>query len=67
MLHRLVYLAAVAGVIHFWWLVKADISEPRFYAIVLSALFVARLVVAARRAGRPTWLAGSRASTSPTR
>lgn len=41
-LHWLVYPAAVAGVVHFWWLVKADVSEPRRYAIVLGALLVAR-------------------------
>ena len=27
-LHRLIYLSAIAGVIHYWWLVKADISKP---------------------------------------
>jgi methionine sulfoxide reductase heme-binding subunit len=67
MLHRLIYISAIAGVVHFWWLVKADVSEPRLYAIVLGLLLLSRAAVAARRAGRPTWLAGSRASTSPTR
>jgi sulfoxide reductase heme-binding subunit YedZ len=37
-LHRLVYVAAVLGVVHFWWLVKADISEPRRWAIAVAAL-----------------------------
>jgi methionine sulfoxide reductase heme-binding subunit len=27
-LHRLVYVAAIAGVVHFYWLVKADIRRP---------------------------------------
>ena len=27
-LHRLIYAAAVAGVLHYWWLVKADVREP---------------------------------------
>jgi methionine sulfoxide reductase heme-binding subunit len=67
-LHRLVYASAVAGVVHFWWLVKADVSEPRLYAILLTVLLLSRAAVAARRAGRPSWLAdGSRTSTSPTR
>ncbi len=48
-LHRLVYLAAVLGVVHFWWLVKADVSEPRLYAIVLGVLFAARLWAGSRR------------------
>lgn len=37
-LHKLVYLAAVGGVVHFWWLVKADIAEPRRWAVVLVVL-----------------------------
>jgi len=37
-LHRLVYLAAIGGVVHFWWLVKADISEPQRWAVAVAAL-----------------------------
>lgn len=37
-LHRLVYLAAITAVVHFWWLVKADISEPRRWAVAVAAL-----------------------------
>ncbi len=37
-LHRLTYVAAILAVVHFWWLVKADITEPRRWAIVLGAL-----------------------------
>lgn len=37
-LHRLVYLAAIGGVIHFWWLVKADITEPRRWALAVGLL-----------------------------
>lgn len=44
-LHRLVYLAAVAGVIHFYWLVKSDISRPAQYGAVLAVLLGYRLVV----------------------
>lgn len=43
-LHRLVYPAAAAGVIHFWWLVKSDIREPALYAAILAVLLAARLV-----------------------
>jgi len=42
-LHRLVYPAAVLGVLHFLWLVKADLLEPLVYAAVLAALLLARL------------------------
>jgi methionine sulfoxide reductase heme-binding subunit len=37
-LHRLVYAAAVGAVVHFWWLVKADITEPRRWAVLLAVL-----------------------------
>lgn len=43
-LHRLVYLSAIAGVIHYWWLVKADIHKPLEYAVVLGVLLGYRMV-----------------------
>jgi sulfoxide reductase heme-binding subunit YedZ len=43
-LHRLVYLAAAAGVVHFWWLVKSDIRQPALYAAILAALLLARIM-----------------------
>ena len=42
-LHRLVYLAAIGGVIHFWWLVKADITLPRRWAVALAVLLGMRV------------------------
>jgi len=48
-LHRLIYVSAIAGVIHYWWLVKADITKPAKYALVLSLLLGYRLVVQVRR------------------
>ena len=44
-LHRLVYLAAIAAVIHFYWLVKSDIRRPAQYGGVLAVLLGYRLVV----------------------
>ena len=44
-LHRLIYLSALGGVIHYWWLVKADIRKPEQYAAVLAVLIGYRLVV----------------------
>jgi methionine sulfoxide reductase heme-binding subunit len=44
-LHRLIYVSAIAGVIHYLWLVKADIREPLEYGAVLAALLAYRLVV----------------------
>jgi sulfoxide reductase heme-binding subunit YedZ len=43
-LHRLVYIAALAGVIHFYWLVKADIRRPLQYGAVLAVLLGFRVV-----------------------
>src|ERR1043166_2380453 len=44
-LHRLVYLAGIAGVIHFYWLVKADIRRPLQYASGLGVFVGYRLLV----------------------
>jgi sulfoxide reductase heme-binding subunit YedZ len=41
-LHRLIYVAAIAGVIHYLWLVKADIRRPVQYGIVLGILLLYR-------------------------
>ena len=43
LLHRLVYLAAIAGVIHFWMLVKSDIRLPLTFAFILVFLLGFRL------------------------
>ena len=45
LLHRLIYCSALGGVIHYWWLVKADIRKPLQYACVLLVLLGYRLVV----------------------
>ena len=42
-LHRLVYVAAILAVVHFWWLVKADTTEPRRWAVLLAVLFGFRI------------------------
>lgn len=42
-LHRLVYLIAGLGVVHYLWLVKKDLTSPLIYATVLTVLLVARL------------------------
>ena len=43
LLHLLVYPAVIFSVIHFWWLVKADITEPLVYAGLTAALFAERV------------------------
>ena len=44
-LHSVVYAIAILGVVHFYWLVKADISRPAQYGAVLAVLLGYRLVV----------------------
>jgi sulfoxide reductase heme-binding subunit YedZ len=56
-LHRLAYVAAICGVIHFIWRVKADLLQPLLFAGVLTVLFAVRLVgwrrqILARRVDR---------------
>ena len=53
-LHRLVYVAAITAIIHFWWVVKADFREPRLFALALSVLlgFRAWWVLRTRRFSR---------------
>jgi len=42
-LHRLAYVAAVAGVVHYFWLVKIDVLPPLAYAVILAALLGSRV------------------------
>ena len=62
-LHRLVYAIAVLGVLHFWWLVKADVSRPAQFALALAMLLAARVVALRREATRvapdPSKLSGA--------
>jgi sulfoxide reductase heme-binding subunit YedZ len=47
-LHRLVYFSAAAGVIHYIWLVKADLKKPLEYAFLLGLLILFRAVLWAK-------------------
>lgn len=52
-LHRLVYLAAIFAVIHYWWLVKAGVRTPWKDTVVLAGLLLARVLwVVWKRRGR---------------
>jgi sulfoxide reductase heme-binding subunit YedZ len=42
-IHRLIYLIAILGVLHFVWLVKKDVTEPLIYAAIILVLFLLRL------------------------
>jgi methionine sulfoxide reductase heme-binding subunit len=43
LLHRAVYFCAVGGVIHYWWLVKKDLTNPITFAVILGLLLGFRL------------------------
>ena len=42
-LHRMIYAIAGLGVVHYWWLVKKDITQPLIYACILAMLLAMRL------------------------
>jgi len=50
-LHRAIYVTAIAGVIHYYWLVKSDVRKPLEYAFLVGILLVWRL---------GTWIVGRR-------
>ena len=43
-IHYLVYLIAILGVIHYWWLVKKDLTQPIIYACVFAVLLGLRVM-----------------------
>jgi len=48
-LHKLAYVAAVLGVIHFVWRVKSDFREPATYGAILAALLLIRVLFWAQK------------------
>ncbi|MBV8205770.1 MAG: sulfoxide reductase heme-binding subunit YedZ [Acidobacteria bacterium] len=48
-LHRLIYVSAAAGVVHYWWLVKADTFWPKMCALCLGVLLLARVALRAQK------------------
>ena len=52
LLHRAIYVTAIAGVIHYYWLVKSDVRKPLEYAFLVALLLLWRL---------GNWIMGRRA------
>jgi len=52
MLHRLIYVSACAGVVHYYWLVKSDVRKPLMYGAMVGVLLLFRAGFALRK--RPT-------------
>ncbi len=44
-LHRLIYISAFCGVVHYYWLVKSDHRLPLLYGAILAVLLLYRLAV----------------------
>jgi len=42
-LHRLIYVTAIAGVVHYYWLVKSDVRKPLFYGSLVALLLALRV------------------------
>jgi len=51
-LHQLVYVAGLTAVVHYFWLVKSDYTEPLIYAVVISALLGIRVAVYCRKTAK---------------
>ena len=52
MLHRSIYVTAICGVIHYYWLVKSDVRKPLFYGALVAILLLWRLGVWLRKKGQ---------------
>jgi sulfoxide reductase heme-binding subunit YedZ len=54
-LHRLIYVIAPLGVLHFWWMkaAKHDLGEPLLFLVIVAALLALRLWWSRTRAGAP--------------
>ena len=51
-LHRLVYVAGICGVIHYWWLVKSGVLTPWKVTAVLTILLLARIAYSTMKKAR---------------
>ena len=59
MLHRLIYVSACVGVVHYYWLVKSDIRLPLLYGAIVTVLLAYRLVANLMRGRRPRVAVGA--------
>ncbi|HUE23584.1 MAG TPA: protein-methionine-sulfoxide reductase heme-binding subunit MsrQ [Bryobacteraceae bacterium] len=67
MLHRLIYVSAIAGVVHYYWLVKSDVRKPLFYGAIVLLLLAERAVAAFRksRVKQAAWTSGKPGGGDP--
>ena len=65
-LHRAIYISAIAGVVHYYWLVKSDVRKPLFYGALVAILLLWRLGswISKRRSPAPARVAAPGVSVS---
>jgi methionine sulfoxide reductase heme-binding subunit len=63
-LHRLVYVAAICGIIHYWWLVKSGNYAPWKVTAVLTVLLLARIAYATMQRLKKSRLTPARSTTA---
>jgi methionine sulfoxide reductase heme-binding subunit len=56
-LHRAVYVCAVVGVVHYYWLVKSDVRNPLFYGTIVGILLLWRIVTQLKKRGKNVLIA----------
>jgi sulfoxide reductase heme-binding subunit YedZ len=66
LLHRLIYVSACAGVVHYYWLVKSDVRLPLFYAAIVAVLLGYRSAENLMKVRQPAPPAVSVATGQPT-
>jgi sulfoxide reductase heme-binding subunit YedZ len=64
-LHRLIYFAALAGVIHYYWLVKSDVRLPLMYGAILAVLMGYRFFIWKRAPATRTTATTPRTASLP--
>ena len=62
-LHQLIYPATLAGLIHYFWLVKKDVTDPLYWAAALLVVLVLRLMKRLSRRPRPVTLSQEEAAS----
>ena len=63
-LHRLIYVAAICGIIHYWWLVKSGNYAPWKVTAVLTVLLLARIAYATMQRQKKSRLTPARSTTA---
>lgn len=66
LLHRAIYISAIAGVIHYYWLVKSDVRKPLQYTAIVAMLLAWRIVSWLNNRRQNAGVAGALRSEEPT-